>query len=119
MAEGDAGLGEGCHLRVRRPLPNFKEPAGSPLPHARRLEVSWGQLSRSCAPGPPGEQMWSRGAGCGEAQTLEHGVLSLGARARQSSASEQGGPLGLLPLTAEGLPLDIGPGDPVRPQVCC
>lgn len=35
MAEGDAGLGEGCHLRVRRPLPNFKEPAGSPLPHAR------------------------------------------------------------------------------------
>lgn len=96
------------------------EPAGSPPLNAH---YAWryfcGQLSRNSALGSC-EQMWSKGAGYGEAQTLRHGVLSLEIRARQSSNwrwkwyegpldSEQGGPLELLPFTAEGLPLNVAP----------
>lgn len=80
----------------------------------------WAVEQELCS-GQPGKQMQSREAGCGEAQTLGCGFLSLETRGRQSTNwrwkwnegpldSEQGGPLGLLSFTAEGILLDIAPG---------
>lgn len=119
MRKADVVLGEGCHLRVGRLLPSFK---WNPLALLRCMHAMPGHIFVGSWAGTlfwaACEQMWSRGAGCGEAQALGCGFLSLGTRVRHSSNwrckwnegpldLEQGGPLELLSFTAEGLPLDI------------
>lgn len=79
------------------------------------LKMFCGQLRKNSS-GQPREQMWGRGASCGEAQTLGQWGSKPGRAAtgdgngRRVLWTQQGGPLETLSLTAEGLPLDIAPG---------
>ena len=115
MDKGDAGLGEGCHLHVGRPLPSFKwnQLALLCCMHALPGDVSVAAEQELCS-GKPCEQVWRGGVACGEAQTWGHGVLSLGDRSQGEQQleldSERRRCLELLSLTAEGLPPDMAPG---------